>query len=148
MKVFLVVSFQLIIIGVLSVPVVYYADVMEVEILSENGKNLTHLETIRMCRSDMPDEILPYFVFLMILLGCIAPTTITWCSYICLVICLGKKSGTSPLVQAYRSRVAVFLFLAVIIHFICWAPNWYALLSVVVSDYLIMPSPNLMHIIM
>lgn len=92
-KVFLVVSFQLIIIGVLSVPVVYYAEVMEVEILSENGKNLTHLETIRMCRSDMPDEILPYFVFLMILLGCIVPTTITWCSYICLVICLGKKSG-------------------------------------------------------
>lgn len=92
-KVFLVVFSQLVIIGVLSVPVVYYADVMEIEILSESGQNLTHLETIRMCRSDMPDEILPSFVFMMVLLGCIVPTTITWCSYVCLVICLGKKSG-------------------------------------------------------
>lgn len=80
----------------LCVPVVYYAEIVEMEVWPEKSGAEHHgqKEIVQMCRSDMPDDIFPYYVILLVVFGCLIPTITTWCSYVFLVVRLGHKSGT------------------------------------------------------
>ncbi|KAK0401302.1 hypothetical protein QR680_015701 [Steinernema hermaphroditum] len=90
-------------------PIIYYSDTV---VLAEYAGDV-HVS----CNSDLPDDILPYFILYMCAFGFVIPMILI-------------SSSSILIVKHVRRNVGSLL---VVFHFACWTPFWLAVLLTLIS---------------
>uniref|UniRef100_A0A1I7ZCY7 G_PROTEIN_RECEP_F1_2 domain-containing protein n=1 Tax=Steinernema glaseri TaxID=37863 RepID=A0A1I7ZCY7_9BILA len=109
-------------------PIIYYSDTV---VLFED-KSVVHVS----CNSDLPDELLPYFILYMCAFGFVIPMILISATSILIVQHVRRNVGSlrrhSPLITR-PNRVIRSISAVVVFHFACWTPFWLAVLLTLIS---------------
>uniref|UniRef100_A0A0K0F031 G_PROTEIN_RECEP_F1_2 domain-containing protein n=1 Tax=Strongyloides venezuelensis TaxID=75913 RepID=A0A0K0F031_STRVS len=142
---FIVISILTIFSILLNVPIIYYADILEHEMLSENGTIIKKI----VCRSDLPDNLMPYFISYMFVFCYILPAIcITYC-YIYLIKFIRRrpKNGNINTTASYIKKVTRSILKVSFFHLCCWGPFWIMLLIPVLNRVNLIPEINYNYLI-
>ncbi|CEF60984.1 G protein-coupled receptor, rhodopsin-like family and GPCR, rhodopsin-like, 7TM domain-containing protein [Strongyloides ratti] len=142
---FVIISILTIFSILLNIPIIYYADILEHEMINDNSTIIK----IKICRSELPDNIMPYFITYMFTFCYILPAIcITYC-YIFLIKFIKRRpnNGSISMTASYIKKVTRSILKVSFFHLCCWGPFWIMLLIPVLNKINLIPDINYNYLI-
>uniref|UniRef100_A0A0N4ZXK7 G_PROTEIN_RECEP_F1_2 domain-containing protein n=1 Tax=Parastrongyloides trichosuri TaxID=131310 RepID=A0A0N4ZXK7_PARTI len=131
----------------LNIPIIYYADILEHEVSGDEDDTII---TRRICRSELPDDIMPYFITYMFSFCYILPAICISFCYIYLIKFIKRRplSGCIGMTSNYAKKVTRSILKVSLFHFCCWGPFWLMLLIPVLDKLNMIPDINVHYLIL
>ncbi|KAH7727871.1 Protein NPR-27 [Aphelenchoides avenae] len=114
------------------VPMIFYAETSTVVFMHTNGSVEFATTT---CGSNLPDDMMSFFIGYMFVLGFVLPAIFISLCYFLLIRRIRKNNGRHSVVTSYTTRVVRSIMRVVLFHFACWTPFWLFVLLPMLSYF-------------